>query len=169
MKYISKTHLIILAVIVVILGTMLLLGEHFSRAGFSTALTGDSASPSSTEQEPMLYGQGESQSQIEMHSKSFVIRPGQSKLTYTEALELYKNSLLQFDQDCHVVSRSRSFGLNNEVMIDNRSPKPNTFSVGDAAVVVGPYDFGFMILKEQGTSVSVGCGENKNVATLIVQ
>mgnify|MGYP001585989066 CR=1 FL=1 len=104
-----------------------------------------------------------------MQSKSFVIRPGQIKLTYTEALELYKNNLLQFNQDCQLSTRTNSFGLNNEVMIDNRSSKPNTFSVGSASVVVGPYDFGFLILKEKGTNIQVNCGDQKNVTALVVQ
>ena len=170
MKYISKTHLIMLAIIVVILGGMLLLGERYSRGGFvPTSLTGESIAPVGTDQEQMLYGSAQSQDQLLMESKSFVIRPGQSKLTYTEALGLYKYSLLQFDQNCQLVSGSRSFALNNEIMIDNRSSKPNSFSIGGTSVVIGPYDFGFMILKEKGTSLSVGCGDNKNVATLTVQ
>ncbi len=169
MKYISKTHLIMLAVIIVILGVMLLLGERYSRSGFSSRVTGEPTLPVGTQQEQLLYGSGQSQDQLQMQSRSFVIRPGQSRLTYTEALDLYKYSLLQFDQNCQLASGSNSFGLNNEIMIDNRSSKPNAFSIGGASVVVGPYDFGFMVLKEKGTSVPVGCGENKNVATLTVQ
>ncbi|MDQ5930119.1 MAG: hypothetical protein QG594_1902, partial [Bacteroidota bacterium] len=70
---------------------------------------------------------------------------------------------------CQLASSSRSYRLNNEVMIDNRSSKPNTFSIGSASIVLGPYDFGFLILKEKGMSIPVNCDERKNVATLSVQ
>jgi hypothetical protein len=91
MQYISRKHLVALMVIVFLLGVFLLLGERFSRTvGFSR--TSVPASPVGREEESMLYNVGESQSQLSMQSESFVIRPGQSRLSYTEALELYKNS-----------------------------------------------------------------------------
>lgn len=167
-KYISKTHLILLAIIIVIFGTMLLLGEHFSNlkplANIST-----SVSPVSTSKETLLYGVSEPQSQLSMRFDTFVIRPGQSRLTYTQAVELYENDTLQFNQDCQLVTINRSFHINNEIMIDNRSSKANTFIVGDSLVAIGPYDFAFMILKEKGVNIPVGCGNNKNVAMLTIQ
>ena len=170
MKYISKTHLVLLAIIIVILGGMLLLGEHFANIE-PVRSTSDPVGPvASNDQESLIYGVGSPQSQMaELKSQSFIIRPGQNKLTYTQALELYKNNILQFDENCQVASKNRLFDLNNEIMIDNRSPKPNTFSVGEDSIVVGPYDFRFMILKEIGTDISVSCGERKNVAVLVVQ
>jgi hypothetical protein len=122
----------------------------------------------STQKEPALVS-GEEEEGVIPESKSFVVRPGQSRLSYTQALDLYSYSLLQFTEDCQLSSGTRSFGLNNEVMIDNRSSKPNTFTVGNNSLVVGPYDFGFMILKEKGTSISVSCDNRKNIATLNVQ
>lgn len=178
MKYMSKTHLVLLMIIVVILGGMLLLGERFSdRSIFEKIETPskDTGTPFSVtganNEESFIYGTGEPKSQIEMQmqSKSFVIRPGQVKLSYTDALSLYKNDLIQFDENCQVSKGNKSFVLNNEIMIDNRSSKPNTFSVGEASVVVGPYDFGFLILKEEGESIPVGCGERKNIINLLVQ
>ncbi len=154
-------------VLVVVLGVMLLLGERYSRTGFSGNRTSVPSAPVGVGEEAMLYGNGEAQKQME--SASFVIRPGQSKLTYTQALDLYKNSTLQFGEDCRLATASRSFSLNTEVMIDNRSSKPNTFSIGGTAIVVGPYDFGFLILKEKGTTISVGCGGQNNVGQLSVQ
>lgn len=168
-KYISKTHLILLAIIVVILGAMLLLGEHYANLKPITN-TSTPVSPVGTSEESMLYGSSEPQSQLSsMKSDSFVIRPGQSRLTYTQAVELYENDTLQFNQDCQLATTSRSFHLNNEIMIDNRSSKANVFTVGDDLVAIGPYDFAFMILKKDGNSIPVGCGNNKNVATIVVQ
>jgi hypothetical protein len=122
----------------------------------------------STQKEPALILE-EKEEGVILESKGFVVRPGQSRLSYTQALDLYSYSLLQFTQDCQLSSGIKSFGLNNEVMIDNRSSKPNTFTVGSNSLVVGPYDFGFMILKEKGTSISVSCDNRKNIATLNVQ
>jgi hypothetical protein len=160
-----------LVIMVSILGGALLVGQHF--AGLVSERSGQTSTPSSpvgTSEESLLYGVGEPQSQLAaMQPQRFVIRPGQNKLTYTEALELYKNSLLQFNQDCQVSSGTNSFGLNNEIMIDNRSSKPNTFQVGSSSVIIGPYDFGFLILKEVGIHIPVHCGEQKNVTTLVVQ
>lgn len=156
-------------VIVVIVGIMLLMGEKYSNISLPSSLTGTPSSPVEAGDEPLLYGEGRPQSQLQMESQSFVVRPGQIKLTYTDALELYNNSMLQFNEECQLVTPSRSFSLSNEVMIDNRSSKPNTFSIGGASVVVGPYDFGFLILREAGSAIAVGCGDKKNVATLIVQ
>jgi hypothetical protein len=170
MKYISKTHLILLAIIVVILGGMLLLGEHFANLK-PIRSTSDPVGPvTSNDQESLLYGVGNPQSQLEeLRSQSFIVRPGQNKLTYSDALSLYKNNLLQFDENCQLSSKDRSFNLNNEVMIDNKSSKPNTFTVGNESVIVGPYDFRFMILRESGTNISVSCDDRKNVAVLTVQ
>jgi hypothetical protein len=167
MKYVSKTHLIILFVLVLVVGAIMLAGEHVSRQGFETKTTGNPSSAMSPSEKQLAYGGGEPQQMIQ--SNGFVIRPGQSKMEYTQALSLYGNSVLQFNEDCQLSSKNRSFSLNNEVMIDNRSSKPNTFAVGDASVVLGPYDFGFMILRQKGTVVPVDCGIRRNIATLSVQ
>lgn len=168
MQYVSRKHILVLMAIVFLLGVGLLFGEKFSRTS-SFSRTSVPANPVGREEESMLYGSSENQSQLSLRSESFVIRPGQSRLSYDEALSLYKNSTLQFNEDCQLASSSRSYSLNNEVMIDNRSSKPNTFSIGSASIVLGPYDFGFLILKEKGMSIPVNCDERKNVATLSVQ
>lgn len=165
MKYISKSHLILLMILVAILGIMLLLGEHYSRVPqpFSGEVP---ASTVATEGEKLLYNANQPQNQIA--SKSFIIRSGQSKLSYDQALDLYKNDLLQFNEDCQVSSGNKNFHLNNEIMIDNRSSKANTFMVGDSLVAIPPYDFAFMILREAGPRIGVHCGSQRNVTTISV-
>ncbi len=167
MKYVSKTHLIILFALVLIVGAIMLAGEHMSTQGFEPRTTENPSSTVGTNEKQLAYGDAQPQQMIQ--SSGFVIRPGQSKLGYTEALGLYGNSVLQFNEDCQLSSKNRSLSLNNEVMIDNRSSKPNTFAVGDASIVLGPYDFGFMILRQKGAEVPVDCGIRRNVATLSVQ
>ena len=144
------------------------MGERFTRV--PEANNGDIVTPPSqvtSEKESLIYNANEPQPQME--SKSFIIRPGQSPLSYVEALDLYKNNLLQFNENCQLSSGVKSFNLNNEVMIDNRSSKANTFVVGNNLVAIAPYDFAFMILKEKGSGIPVNCGNQKNVATLSVQ
>jgi hypothetical protein len=153
--------------LILIVGSILLAGEQMSEQGFETRTTENPSSAVGMNEEQLTYGDAEPQQM--MKSSSFVIRPGQSKLGYTEAVGLYGNSILQFDGDCQLSSKNRSFSLNNEVMIDNRSAKPNTFAVGDASIVLGPYDFGFMILRQKGAVVPVDCGIRRNVSTLSVQ
>ncbi len=167
MKYISKRHLIVLLVIVAVLGALLLLGERFAR--FPEVDTDHMVPPTqvTTDAEPLLYGRTDFQQQLK--SQSYIIRPGQSKLTYSEALDLYKNNLLQFNENCQLSSGVRSFNLKNEVMIDNRSSKANSFVVGSTLIAIAPYDFAFMILKEKGDAVPVQCGSQKNVSTISVQ
>lgn len=169
MKYISRAHLITLMVLVVILGAMLLLGERYSRMGFAPMQNNIPGMPVGAGEESTLYNSSQPQSQLQMQSDSFVVRPGQSKLTYSEALGLYQGNILQFSESCQLATKSRSFNFSNEIMVDNRSAKPNTFRVGSTSLVVGPYDFGFIVLKEKGTAIPVDCGDRKNVATLIVQ
>lgn len=167
MKYISKAHLIVLMVLVIIVGGLLLAGERFTT---STEESKKILTPTQmiTDEEKPIYKTDQSQLQISKPA-TFVIRPGQSKLTYTEAVELYKDDILQFNQDCQLATASRSFHLNNEIMIDNRSSKANTFVVGNTLIAIGPYDFAFMILKEKGDSIPVSCGDRKNIATLVIQ
>lgn len=156
--------------LVIVVGVLLLLGERFSRFDFpGMNQTGQASYPVGTDEESMLSGQGQSQQQLSlMQSESFVVRSG-SRLSYDDALALYQGNVLQFNEACELASRGRSFNMSNEIMIDNRSSKPNTFTVGSASVVVGPYDFGFLILREKGTAISVDCGIRKNVAELVVQ
>lgn len=157
-------------IIVVILGGMLLLGEKYSRSSFFWKETNMPSGIVGTEKENFLNNSNQSQPSIdgEMKSKSFVIRPG-NKLSYSQALELYKKDILQFNENCQISSGYRTFGLNNEIMIDNRSPKATTITVGENIIVLGPYDFGFMILKEEGDDVVVNCGEKKNVVFISVK
>ena len=176
MKYISKKHLILLVIIVLVLGGMLLAGEKLTNKKFRWSQTSDSASPVLTDKEGTVIGNGNIQNPIletpeqdqVINTNTFIIRPNQNKLSYTQALDLYKNSLIQINENCQVTSSYKKFNLNNEIMIDNRSSVANVVGVGESFVVVRPYDFSFMILKEEG-DLPVNCGDKKNVAIVEVK
>lgn len=150
---------------VVVLATMLFLGERFSNSLANNSLV--PAGEVTAQSQSLFIDENIPQNQIV--SKSFIIRPGTSRLSYDEALGLYQNATLQFNEDCQLSSASRSFGLNNEVLIDNRSSKSRKIKIGEISMIVGPYDFGFMILREKGTNISVDCNDRKNIANLIIQ
>lgn len=172
MNYLGKKQLMTLYALIVILGGLLVLGEKFSVAdkvvpekfqkreeipAVSTILPSATyaGAPESTER----FGQ----------IPKVVTKSTASNLSYSEAVELYKNSILQFDEDCQLSTKSRSFRLGNEVLIDNRSPEPKKITVGTIPIVVGPYDYGFIILSEKGNLVPVSCGDRANIAQLSVQ
>ena len=172
MNYLSKKQLITLGVLIVILGGLLVLGEKFSATenfvpekfqkreevpAVSTIV------PSAT-----LAGISESSGHFDQMPQ-VVTKSTASKLSYSEAVDLYKNSILQFGEDCQLSTKSRSFRLGNEVLIDNRSPQPKTITVGTIPIVVDPYDYGFIILSEKGNLVPVSCGDRANIAQLSVQ
>lgn len=169
MQYVSRKHIWALIIITLILGVLLLLGERLSQGSFiSNRNMIAPPSQAAVGERQFMYDEDTVQQQ-QIKIPQVTIKSSTSKITYTEALKLYGNSVLQFNDSCQMSSKGRSFHLGNEVMIDNRSPRPRTITVGSVSIVVGPYDYGFIILKEKGTSLSVSCSEQSNVAQLVVQ
>lgn len=175
MQYISKKHIVVLMGLVVVLGGALLLGERFSRPlgslqGRDIKKNPVLPPPQSVATEGTFLSEGEGATDLQQfNAPKSSTTSAQSKLSYTQALELYKNNILQFNDLCQIATQDRSFRLGNEVMVDNRSRYPRTISIGSASVVVGPYDYGFIILRERGMSVPVRCEERENVGALFIQ
>jgi uncharacterized protein YxeA len=91
----------------------------------------------------------------------------QYKLSYTEALDLYKNSYLQLNENCQLTTRDRNYHLTNEIMVDNRSSQNRIIDVGIQSLELKPFSFGFVILNERG-SIPISC-DSKNVARITIQ
>lgn len=97
------------------------------------------------------------------------IRSFESPLSYKQAREMYGPAYLQFVAGCQVArGSSTAFTLGNEIMIDNRDATPILVMIGTVPLAIGPYDFGFMVLREKGT-IYVDCNTSKGVADLQVQ
>ncbi len=155
---------------VVVLGGLLLLGERAAQVSPFPLFKKETLPPAqvTTEEQSLITALNkESLGSIALQKNT--INSMESKLSYAEAVELYANATIQFTDGCQLASKGRSFRLGTEVMIDNRSPQPRTITIGTLSLVVGPYDYGFMILNEKGTSVSVSCNDRANVAELMVQ
>lgn len=93
-----------------------------------------------------------------------------TKISYTDALQYYKNAYMQFGENCIYSKTNQTyFKLGDEIMIDNRGSSPLGVQIGDFDVVIGPYDFSFLILSQKGTRIPVDCGDKKNVTFIQVQ
>ncbi len=172
MDYLSKKHIVTLGILVIILGALLLLSEKFSVVEnfVPEKFQKREEVPAVSTIVPSVVFEGASESSERFDQMPQVVtKSTASKLSYSEAVDLYKNSILQFDENCQLSTKSRSFRLGNEVLIDNRSPQPKTITVGTIPIVVGPYDYGFIILSEKGNLVPVSCGDRANIAQLSVQ
>lgn len=91
------------------------------------------------------------------------------KLLYGEAVVKYKDSRIQFvGETCQAVPSNQSFKVGTSLMLDNRSSKPATISIGPILYLVEPFGYHIVELKEVG-SFTANCNEQKNVLTLTIQ
>ncbi|MEI6022422.1 MAG: hypothetical protein WCQ32_01085 [bacterium] len=98
-----------------------------------------------------------------------LIRSNQTRLSYDQAVDLYKEKTVTFGADCQIAKGSTtSFVYNNEIMLDNKDIHPIFVQIGDLPFALGPRDFAFLILKQKGP-ISVDCNDKKNVMMLQVQ
>lgn len=89
-------------------------------------------------------------------------------LPYGEAVVKYKNSRIQFDQGCQAIPANQSFKVGTDIMLDNRSPKPATISIGSKVYLVEAYGYQVVDLSTEGLFMA-NCNGQKNVLTLSVQ
>lgn len=92
-------------------------------------------------------------------------------LTYSRAVNLYANSRIQFDSDCHANPTSLHIKNGSNLMLDNRSSSTAHLVVnGTKYSLVG---FGFRIIslshKTLPYTASVDCGSGKNNAQILLQ
>lgn len=111
-------------------------------------------------------------SAIASPSESPAASPSVSKtLTYADALKKYSATRIQFDTACQAHPTSMVIKKGTAVMLDNRSPKATTITVGTTKYATIPY--GFRIIWPTAASYPVtfliDCGASQNVATLLIQ
>lgn len=96
-----------------------------------------------------------------------------ASLSYNEALALYKDKRIQFDDGCQVPkSMSRTFKNDTELMLDNRSAETRTLHLGFMGdVTIKPW--GFKIVNFSSSqlprAVVIDCNSLQNVATISLQ
>lgn len=95
------------------------------------------------------------------------VRPG-----YTEAVNLYVNKRIQFNENCLVTPNNLTFKTGTKIMFDNRSAKARTFSLDNVRYNLKAYDYTFVTLS---TSLSlpheiiVECGNGENNGKILLQ
>ena len=92
----------------------------------------------------------------------------EEKLSYAEALVKYSNYRFQFNSSCQSIPTSQSVKVGIDVMLDNRSSKPVTITIGSNSYNLAAYGFKIATLSQTGTFM-VDCNTQQNVLTLSVQ
>lgn len=94
-----------------------------------------------------------------------------SKISYQEALVLYKDSRLQLSSDnsCSPTPKRMSVLNGSKMMIDNRSSQARNVTVG-SNYQIPAYDFIVVTIKTNNvpSEIMVDCGAQQNVATIVV-
>ena len=151
-------------------GIFLYTRKNISIVSFTHApQTTDTATQVGTDKKAVLIDDS-GDSKIRLASPlDLLIRSNQTRLSYDQAVDLYKDKTVTFGEDCHIAKGSTtSFVYNNEIMLDNKDIHPIFVQVGDLPFALGPRDFAFLILKQKGP-ISVDCNDKKNVIVLQVQ
>ena len=92
-------------------------------------------------------------------------------LSYTRALQLYKDKKIQFTPSCQAYPNTVTYKNNTAIMLDNRSGAPQTIRFGGRTYTIGAYSFKIVTVYAPNTPASfyVDCNSMQNVATIGVQ
>lgn len=93
------------------------------------------------------------------------------RLSYDDALFIYKNSRVQFGENCSATPFYSVQKRGTTIMIDNRSKDAKTFTVGSVPHFVPAYDYTLVTLAYSNLpqAVYIDCGSQQNAATILVQ
>lgn len=93
------------------------------------------------------------------------------KLSYNDALVKYTGRRIQFGENCNATPTRPVFKTGTEIMIDNRSSKARTFSIGDMKYQIDAYDYMTTILASASLpkEVLIDCGSNQNPVSILVE
>lgn len=93
------------------------------------------------------------------------------RLTYDDALAVYKDSRIQFGESCSATPFYSVQKNGVTIMIDNRAKTPRAFTVGNIPYYVPAYDYTLVKLNYTNLpqTVYIDCGSQQNSATVLVQ
>ncbi len=93
-----------------------------------------------------------------------------SSMSYTQALNTYKDRKIQFGVDCAATPSNMTFRNNTNIMLDNRSAQSRTITLG-TTYTVKPYGFKIINLSSSTLpkTILVDCGQKQNIATILLQ
>ena len=124
---------------------------------------------------PMQTGQNMGSNQVENSpsaSPSASPGPSASKLSYDQALALYKNKRIQFDQSCVMVPNYVTFKKGVTIMLDNRASKQRIIALDNQKYSFPAYSFKIVTLSTTATlphTISVDCGTGQNNGSIVLQ
>lgn len=101
-----------------------------------------------------------------------VINTTPIKPIYDEALKIYANRRIQFDQNCVASPNTATFKKGTIIMLDNRSSLSRTIALGNLKYTVKAYDFALVTLTTTYPLphiILVDCGTKQNTATINLQ
>jgi hypothetical protein len=92
-------------------------------------------------------------------------------LSYTQAVEKYKDRRIQFDENCQAYPNTVTYKDNTGIMLDNRSSKARTIKLGTNYSIKA---YGWRVITLPDTyrtakTFLVDCDASQNVATILVQ
>ncbi len=92
-------------------------------------------------------------------------------LTYTEAVNLYKDKRIQFASNCQVIPNFVTFKNSTKVMFDNRTPQSLSFSLDGQKYPLSAYGFKIITLynKNLPHTVRLNCGSGVNNGQILLQ
>ena len=97
--------------------------------------------------------------------------PKASSLTYTKAVNAYKDRRIQFDPACTMIPNQISFKNNTTVMLDNRSPSARSVYLDRVEYPLSGFGFKLVTLKKSPLpyTIVVDCGTGRNTGKIILQ
>ncbi len=93
-------------------------------------------------------------------------------LSYTDAVKLYGDRRIQFDNACQTIPRGTiTFKNGTKVMVDNRANVARTFVFGPQTFTVKAYGYTVITLQSATLPVTLGidCGKSINVVNVLIQ
>lgn len=108
---------------------------------------------------------------IGFSSPTTPITPPTPRLSYDDALMVYKNARIQFGETCKATPVTSTYKNGVTVMIDNRSKEGKTFTIGSVSYFVPAYDYTLVLLNytDLPQTLYIDCGSEQNTATILVQ
>jgi len=95
-----------------------------------------------------------------------------AKLTYTAAVNLYKDRRIQVSSTCQISPANSVFKVGAVVMLDNRSSTQKVVKLDGTAYALGAYDFKIITLTTSSAlphTISIDCGTGSNNGQIILQ
>lgn len=96
--------------------------------------------------------------------------PKRSTLSYSQAINLYSKSRIQFDSYCQANPSSLTIKSTTPLMLDNRSDSPRSITVNGVPQTLVPYGFTVITVPFQRLphTAIINCGSSKNSARISI-